>query len=388
MKIAIFSYSDQGCQLALRVAASYQAHGALTTCYAIAKFAEKYQLQAVPSTCVGVAAQFGQVDVMVFVGACGIAVRALAPLLQSKTTDPACLVVDDAAQFVIPLVSGHIGGANEQAQWLAKALGATPVVTTATDVNHRFAVDAFAAQQGFAISSMAAAKAFSAAILTRDLPLSHCAQVKICTPLASGLVLDERAAVHGGAFACADAKVQVQGETPVRTGAGIDVEKPIAPIGVYLGYQNISPYQTTLRLTPKMLSLGIGCKKNTPQQAIESLVAQVLSEHQIDPAAICGVASIDLKAQEAGLLAFCAEHGYPFQCYSAQQLQAVSGDFSFTPSQFVQSVTGVDNVCERAAVLAAQQGGASQSAHFICRKTSRNGVTLAIAAQELEVRFG
>ncbi|MFI3170589.1 MAG: cobalamin biosynthesis protein [Faecalibacterium sp.] len=409
MKIAIYSYSDRGCQLAVRIAAFYQAQGDTATCYAIAKFANAYQLTAISSTSEGVAEQFGAVHAIVFVGACGIAVRALAPLLKSKTQDPACLVVDDGAQFVIPLVSGHIGGANAQAQLLARALGACPVVTTATDVNHRFSVDAFAAQRGFAISSMADAKAFSAQILTCDLPLFTCPEVSITSPLGAGLYLGAQELLPE------NAKTQQNTQT-----ATISVQESKekafvaggqnAQIGLLLGYSTALPGVDLplLRLIPPMLTLGIGCKKGTIAQQIETLVQSVLTAQQIDPAAVRCVASIDLKAQEPGLLAFCKAQRYALQCYSAAQLQAVQGDF--TASAFVQSITGVDNVCERAAILAAQgaakpisQGAvqnmaqisdhstvqmAQNTAHLICRKISRDGVTLAIAAQELEVCFG
>ena len=106
-----------------------------------------------------------QAEGLVFVGAAGIAVRSIAPLLRSKTTDPAVVVVDEAGQFAISLVSGHMGGANELARQVASCLDATPVVTTATDVNGKFAVDVFAVKNGLAIGSMRRAKEISAAIL-------------------------------------------------------------------------------------------------------------------------------------------------------------------------------------------------------------------------------
>ena len=106
-----------------------------------------------------------QAEGLVFVGAVGIAVRSIAPLLRSKTTDPAVVVVDEAGQFAISLVSGHMGGANQLARQVASCLDATPVVTTATDVNGKFAVDVFAVKNGLAIGSMRRAKEISAAIL-------------------------------------------------------------------------------------------------------------------------------------------------------------------------------------------------------------------------------
>ena len=93
------------------------------------------------------AAQFAQSDALVFVGAVGIAVRAIAPHCRSKATDPAVVVLDECGRFAIPLLSGHLGGANDLARRLAKACGAVPVITTATDANGVFAVDEWAKHQ-------------------------------------------------------------------------------------------------------------------------------------------------------------------------------------------------------------------------------------------------
>ena len=125
------------------------------------------------------------------------------------------------------------------------------------------------------------------------------------------------------------------------------------------------------------LHLGIGCRKGTSKEAISGAVEAVLSENQIDRKAVKCCASIDLKAQEAGLLDFCREAGLPVEFYSAEQLNAVPGDF--TPSAFVRSVTGVDNVCERAALLGAET--------LIIKKTARDGVTVSLAAEHWEVSF-
>ena len=103
----------------------------------------------------------------------------------------------------------------------------------------------------------------------------------------------------------------------------------------------------------------------------------VLDQHKIDIRAIKCVASIDLKAEEAGLLKYCQDNGWPLIFYSAKELQAVQGEF--TPSEFVQGITGLDNICERAALMGAET--------LVVKKTALNGVTVAVAAESLEVRF-
>ena len=127
-----------------------------TLCYAVPRLAEPGFL---PLEKAVYGAAFSEMDALIFVGAAGIAVREIAPYVRDKRTDPAVLGLDERANFVIPLLSGHIGGANALARRLAAALGATAVVTTATDVNGKFSVDTWAAEHGCAISDMGGAKA-------------------------------------------------------------------------------------------------------------------------------------------------------------------------------------------------------------------------------------
>ena len=127
-----------------------------------------------------------------------------------------------------------------------------------------------------------------------------------------------------------------------------------------------------LHLVPRIGVLGVGCKRGTTADQLEAAFAAFCAAHGLAPAGIRGAASIDLKQDEPGLAAFCAAHGWPITFYTARQLQAVEGHF--TPSAFVRSVTGVDNVCERAAVCAAD--GPLQ-----VPKQAGGGVTLALAAK-------
>ena len=125
-----------------------------------------------------------------------------------------------------------------------------------------------------------------------------------------------------------------------------------------------------MHLVPRIGVLGIGCRRGTCAEQLEAAFADFCARHSLAPACIAAAASIDLKADEAGLLTFCRAHGWPITFYSAEQLRALSGPF--TPSPFVQSVIGVDNVCERAAVLAS--GGCIR-----IPKQAGGGVTLALA---------
>jgi cobalt-precorrin 5A hydrolase len=170
-----------------------------------------------------------------------------------------------------------------------------------------------------------------------------------------------------------------------------------------------------LRIIPRVVCVGIGCRRGTPAEEIEDAVLEALRENVISPKALAALASIDLKAEEEGIKELARKYKLPFLVYSAEELGEVPGEF--TGSEFVMSVTGVDNVCERAAVRAAlssalfcgagnrfvtgsECGIAGESdcgaaigyaAELICRKRVRGGVTVALARRKAdlnwEVRF-
>ena len=336
MKGAIFAFSRQGCHTARRIREACQ--DVIWSSFTMERFGEA-DFSAITPKCYGDC--FASSEILVFVGSCGIAVRKIAPYVHDKRTDPAVVCVDELGTFAIPLLSGHIGGANALSRKIAEALHATAVITTATDINRRFSVDTWATEHGCAIGSMKLAKAVSAAILERDIPLKS--DFPIAETLPNGVI---------------------SGET--------------GNIGIYLTVTDKEPFENTLRLTPKVLHLGIGCRRGIEKEAVERAVAQVFQENGLDFRAIRCAASIDLKQDEEGLLSFCKEQNIPIRFYTAEELTALPGDF--TPSPFVQKVTGVDNVCERAALLGAE--------HLIVKKTACHGVTVAVAMENWEVHFG
>lgn len=282
------------------------------------------------------AAHFSQEQALLYVGAVGIAVRAIAPYLQSKVTDPAVVVVDEGGQFAIPLLSGHLGGANDLARRVSKLCGAMPVITTATDVNHVFAVDEWARHQR-------------------------------CT------VVQTQRIRHVSGTLLAGKPVRVKTEIPVDgiPPAGINLTET-APWDVYVG---VAPQpDTVLWLVPQTVVLGVGCRRGISAQALEALLPTL----NIPIASIRAVATIDLKAEEEGLLTFCNNHNWPMLTYRAEELALAKGDY--THSDFVQRITGVDNVCERAAVLGS--GG-----FLIRRKLAAGGVTLAAASRPYQLNW-
>ena len=249
MKLAVFAFSRRGRDTARRCLAALAGPGDEYRAYASESWAGEGFSPIRPPLADFTAPVFAWADAMVFVGACGIAVRAIAPHVRDKRTDPAVLAVDELGQFVIPLLSGHIGGANRLAARLAEAVGATAVVTTATDVNRRFSVDEWSARQGLYIDDMAAAKAVSAAILEGPVPVWS--DFPIAGDLPAGL-------------------------EPGESG----------PLGICISWRRKFPFDRTLLLVPPVLRLGIGCRRGTSSGAIAALADQLLAEHNVHPAAV------------------------------------------------------------------------------------------------------
>ena len=341
MTIWLISYTARGRDLAARVSELLRTLGHSCRTFALPKFCGAGDEPLTCSAGDWAKAGFAGADGLVFVCASGIAVRAVAPHVKDKRRDPAVLVLDEAGRFVIPLLSGHLGGANELAVDLAGRLGATSVLTTATDVNGLFSVDVFAKRNDLFIESMALAKAVSAALLSGE-------RVGFCSDLP------------------------LAGDLPGELTAGE------AELGILVSAEDKRPFARTLRLVPRRYTVGIGCRKGKGEQELEAFLLQNLDRCGVGLHELRALASIDLKKDEPGLVALAEKLGLPFYTYSAEALRQVPGDF--TPSAFVREVTGVDSVCERAAVL-------SSGGELVVRKAAENGMTFALAKKEEAIRF-
>lgn len=351
MKLAMMSFTEHGSRLASTLLGLLPGSGYDCEGYAIPRFAEKYGLREPGMSLTEWAGKmFETMDAILFISASGIAVRAIAPWVKDKKSDPAVVVMDERGVFAISLLSGHLGGANELAGLLANLTGAIPVITTATDVNGRFAVDIFAKKNGLEIGEMKAAKAVSADVLDEKPVGWYC-------------------------------EFPVIGEVPEEL-KPVTCEEPFeGKTGIVVSLNGEKrPFKQTLHLYPRIVTLGIGCRKGTDAGLLEETILDVLQMNHISIQSVEQAASIDLKADEPAILKFCEKYKLPFLTFSAGELKEAEGEF--TPSDFVRNVTGVDNVCERSAVLGS--GGGS----LVQKKKAGNGITLALAVKEWSVDFG
>lgn len=347
MKCAVISFTENGTGINRLLCRELSAAGHSCLGFATPRYADVPEIHPLEETLrEWTGRMFREKDALVFIGASGIAVRSIAPYVCDKKTDPAVLVIDEQGKYVISLLSGHLGGANELAEETAEILQAEPVITTATDRQGKFAVDVFAKKNHLTICEMSLAKEVSAEL------------------------------VNGGQ-AGLYTEFPISGPVPAELCLSRDDGK-IPEIGICISLsERRQPFPKTLHLVPKIITAGIGCRRGTPVEKIRTLLLDVLDQEDISDKSLCCAASIDLKADEEGILSLCREYGIPFRTFPAEILDRAEGNF--TTSGFVKKITGTDNVCERSAVTA---GG-----NLIKNKQAGEGVTVALAAGEWRAEF-
>ncbi|MCF0127967.1 MAG: cobalt-precorrin 5A hydrolase [Pseudobutyrivibrio sp.] len=332
MAISIISFTDRGNELAKFLKARLTEEDIRLVC------------KPEEGSASWVLEQFKEGRNLIFIGACGIAVRLIAPFVRDKLSDPAVIVMDEKGSFVIPILSGHVGGANELAQKLAGLLDATAVITTATDINGSFAVDLFAKKNGLLIVNKEGIAVVSAKVL-RGEAITVCCEREIET-----------------------------GEAPECIGL-VDYP-PKEEVDVLISL--MQDEKALLYLKPKSYVLGMGCKKGIGCEELEEFAAEELEKLGISFWEISKIASLDLKKNEPGLKELASKHRLTFETFSKEKLMSLEGDFS--SSDFVENTVGVDNVCERSALAACEGQG-----EIVLRKQARDGMTLAVARRKVKL---
>lgn len=302
-----------------------------------------------------VAEEFSRFSGHVFIMATGIVVRMIANHLEDKTVDPAVVVVDDQGLHSISLLSGHLGGANALAEEVADILGATAVITTATDVNKVPAIDLLAQAAGLVIENSGAIKHVNKAFLTGQ-------RIRFHDPLRQVVPSVPAKYVHTAGDFLAGVP-----------GAGDDNLPPTEGIipSVYVDDRKVVLPEETLVLRPKSLFAGMGCNRGTDAAEMKALLLSVFEENGLSLSSLAGLASVDIKHDEAGLLELAGELSLEIEFFSRDALSGVSN--IQTPSKMVEKHIGVKSVCEAAAILAAEKGT------LVVPKAKTKNVTVAIA---------
>ena len=307
---------------------------------------------------------FAEADHIIYIGAAGIAVRAIAPNIKSKDTDPGVIVMDEKAAYVIPILSGHIGGANALALDLARELGAQAVITTATDVNGVIAIDSWATENCMKIDRIGNIKHISSAVLENR-------KVKVYTQ-CRGSFAGQKAHELTGLHKSFEALESLES-------SGSDVPLVVITDSHSLIEDVRKRFPEALMLIPCVTFAGMGCRKDIDFFPAEELFDQALTELDLDVRAIRSLNSVDLKKDEKALLMLAEKYGMEFNTFSAEELMEAElyTDAEMSHSELVSRVAGAGNVCERAAVMGAT--GLESGIYIIMKKTKRNGVTIAVS---------
>ncbi len=271
---------------------------------------------------------------LVFGLATGAVVRLIAPLLQHKSTDPAIVVVDEAGQFVISLCGGHQGGADQLARLMALQIGATPVLTGSANNLELSGIDVLGRPFGWQ-KGTGDWTGVSAAI-ARQLP------VQVIQEAGTPLWQANLPAHHPFSFGFPEVPAPTPDPAPA----------PQARIWISPILRQFAPDAELPKVQwhPRVLWVGIGCERGTAQALIEQAVQQVLRAHHLAAAAIAGIATIDLKADEVGLVEFCRDRQLPLRCFPADVLNEITVPH---PSAVVAAEVGTASVAEAAAIVAA-----------------------------------
>lgn len=281
---------------------------------------------------------FKDYRVIIYIMAMGIVVRDIAPWMKHKSVDPAVLCMSIDGAYIIPVLSGHLGGANKIARLIGQATEASPVITTASDLLGKPAVDLLAQEKGLVIGSFKEAKDITAMLINSDN-----VQVYTDTSMTGQL-----------------------GTLPIRTTMDEGAEGMI-----YIGYRRPESYKKPMvQLIPKTLTLGVGARRDTPFEAMKAMLTEVLGKHGIDRRAIGTITSIDLKKDEAAIIRLAETLKVPFKTYTAEALVIVEDQFE--TSEFVKKTTGVGAVAMTSGYLGSGKG------QCIIEKVAGNGMTMCL----------
>ncbi len=343
-RTAIYTLTKQGCSLAKRLEDSIDAD-----LYIPEKYIQIYEGIPFKGLVSLVKDNFNAYKKHIFITATGIAVRAIAPCLKKKDSDPAVVVLDQRGRFCISLTGGHIGGANALATKLAKLINAIPVITTATDTEDLPSIDMLAIKKDMAIGNIDAVKHVNMAILEGD-------KIQVFDP-------EDRLSLKSETSGMVDIRYMDPNDTWLS-------ERP----GIWVSWRNKgildARYEKLLYLHPRCLVIGIGCNRGTGEKEIHSFILRTFEKRGLCLKSIKAIATIKAKRDEQGILKAAKKIGVPVSFFDVSILENIRIP---NPSETVKRHMGVAGVCEAAAIAGAGMG------KLIIPKTKDTNTTLAVA---------
>ena len=328
MKVAVVGITNRGRETAAQLAAKLPDANYIQAQHGIKSCIEKL---------------WAEYDGIVCVMAVGIVVRCISGLIDNKYSDPCVVVVDEQCTHVISLLSGHLGGGNRLTELISSTCGAQPVITTASDLSGHTAVDIWAVEHNFLVAnSLSLARVTSRLLEKASLNLFQEKNYVRDMPEDFNLVMEKG-----------------------------DADIIIGP--------NISPDQQQLHLIPRINYIGFGCRAGAEKHEFAEMVELLAEETGIEPGTVAGIASIDIKKNEQGLLEFAKERKWPVRFFSRDEILGIYNE-DLDISRRVEEKIGVYGVCEPAALLAAAYRGIPGK--LIVKKKKWNRITAAVAVRE------
>lgn len=360
MKIAIIAITTNGVETGIKVNQTLIQAGHQVDLYSNSRGQHRAEYQVWDGGLGELFADlFPRYDAVCCVMALGIVLRLVGPLAVHKSQDPAVLVLDEAGQFVISALSGHLGGANALAREIANAIHAIPVITTASDVQGKLAVDELARQLGWALEPLSNLVAVNSVIVNgQTLPV---------------VILDKsvQRPKFGPGYSLQDTD-QWRVEDFPKGAVVITSQELTMPLGPYIV------------LHPRNILVGIGCRKGTSAVAITEALTTVLQEHNLSIASLKAIATIEAKRDEPGLQEVVRGLGLPLYIFTSDEInrftqdyQKINPEVALTRSEFVYQKMGVGGVCEPVALMSGKHTKLLQT------KVGKQGVTIALAVENL-----
>ncbi len=334
MKIAIISVSDKGYELSLKLKEKLDQDSTIIKNDLFHKNVKKI-----------FPILFYEYDAIIAIMASGILIRSIAPLVESKTSDPAVLNIDDNGNFVISTLSGHLGGANSLTQKVAELIDATPVITTSTDVNKKLGIDVIARDLYLEIDNTREILYFNKAVLDGN-------EISFTVNPNANF----------------DYLYDYLNENALKINISISYSSKISPDEIFA---EVDGHEITLK--KRKLVVGIGCRRGKECVKIHDGIKKSFDDLNLPLSRIDMFSSAEIKKDEIGLLELSEKMGIPINFVDLERMKMFESK-DIQKSEFVKSKFGIYGVCEPSALITA-----GFDSKLIYKKTSYNGVTIAVA---------
>lgn len=281
---------------------------------------------------------------LIFIAATGIATRFIAPYIEEKTKDPAVIVIDDQGRFVISLLSGHLGGANEIAEYLGAEINGLPVITTASDSRRFDSIDIFAKANDYYMEDMKSITKLTA-MMVNGRKIGFYSEDKKIMDYPNLVLIDDLKDIR-------------------------DVEGLIIVSSEMCNPKTLGIPYTILR--PKNINIGIGCRKGVGGKRIIQAIEEALSKVNISNKSIKNIATVEIKKYEEGIIEGAKYYNCPLSIFTIEDIKEVEDKFQ--KSQFVKDTIGIYSVSEPCAYLL---GG-----RMLLEKSKHKGITISISKED------